>query len=92
MYDLKRHMACHFDTGSKYMCRFCGKALKRQQTLREHERSHTGENPYRCQYCEYSAKSSNVLRKHNLAKHPNLVQGLKRRKSITEEFPHLKKT
>ena len=74
----------------KFVCGFCGKAVKSQDSLTEHERSHTGEHPFACPFCDYAAKSGTVLRKHKLAKHPHLVQGIKRMKPIEEQYPNLK--
>lgn len=88
MSTLKRHMSVH--EAPKFVCKFCGKAVKSQDTLTEHERSHTGEHPYACPFCDYAAKSSTVLRKHKLAKHSHMVQGIKRMKTIEEQYPHLK--
>ncbi|TRY71085.1 hypothetical protein TCAL_01253 [Tigriopus californicus] len=44
MAKLKVHMASH--QPPKYFCRFCPKALKTTVSLANHERIHTGENPY----------------------------------------------
>lgn len=66
-YAFKLHENVHRE--GRFMCKYCGKCVKSQQTLDEHERTHTGENPYLCAECDYRCKSSSVLNKHRISKH-----------------------
>lgn len=68
---------------AKFMCKYCGKALKSMSRLVEHERIHTGENPYKCNYCDYVCKSSTTLYHHKRIQH--LVKS--KRKLMEEANP-----
>lgn len=47
-----------------YICRFCGKNVKRLSTLQFHERSHTGHRPFACRFCWKSFGQASDRRKH----------------------------
>ncbi|XP_076804550.1 uncharacterized protein LOC143448623 isoform X2 [Clavelina lepadiformis] len=52
----------------EYRCEYCGKMFGRQQHLKRHILTHTGERPYPCQYCDKRFRRSEHL-KHHLANH-----------------------
>uniref|UniRef100_H2Z6H9 C2H2-type domain-containing protein n=1 Tax=Ciona savignyi TaxID=51511 RepID=H2Z6H9_CIOSA len=56
----------------EYKCDYCGKMFGRQQHLKRHILTHTGERPYPCQYCEKRFRRSEHL-KHHLASHEQLL-------------------
>ncbi|KAM4617248.1 zinc finger protein 408 [Discoglossus pictus] len=60
--ELKRHLIMH--TGEMHLCTVCGKKLKDPQTLRAHERLHTGDRPFLCQFCGKSYPLATKLRRH----------------------------
>jgi KRAB domain-containing zinc finger protein len=43
--SLREHMNMHGEP--QYFCKFCGKGLRSMKSLKNHERIHTGENPYK---------------------------------------------
>ena len=55
------------------MCKFCGKTLKKAESMRTHELTHTGERPEMCPYCTYTCTSKSLLKKHvrSLHEHSN---------------------
>lgn len=68
---LKKHMMTHEQ--AKLACRFCGKAIKYQTTLIEHERIHTGERPSKCHYCEERFTSATTRYLHAKKAHPEEI-------------------
>lgn len=36
---------------NKYVCKICGKELKKSNSIEDHIRTHTGEKPYKCSEC-----------------------------------------
>ena len=56
---LTQHMRKHEE--GKFICRFCGKALKSKTTLAGHESQHTGENRFKCEICGFTCGYSTVL-------------------------------
>lgn len=60
--ELRRHLIVH--TGELYLCPVCGKALRDPQTLRAHERLHTGDRPHKCEQCGKGYTMASKLRRH----------------------------
>uniref|UniRef100_F6TMF8 Zinc finger protein n=1 Tax=Ciona intestinalis TaxID=7719 RepID=F6TMF8_CIOIN len=56
----------------EYKCDYCGKMFGRQQHLKRHILTHTGERPYPCQYCEKRFRRSEHL-KHHLVSHEQIM-------------------
>lgn len=52
----------------EYRCEYCSKLFGRQQHLKRHILTHTGERPYPCHLCDKRFRRSEHL-KHHLAKH-----------------------
>ncbi|XP_039270670.2 uncharacterized protein LOC120345327 isoform X1 [Styela clava] len=52
----------------EYRCEYCNKLFGRQQHLKRHILTHTGERPYPCNLCEKRFRRSEHL-KHHLVKH-----------------------
>ena len=52
---------------------FCGKALKRQETLDQHMQHHTGVKSHKCDQCEMTYFTASALRNHKLGKHTELT-------------------
>ena len=76
---LQRHINnMHRGPGEKqvYTCGTCHKAFARKESLKKHERIHTGEKPYACKYCDYRSFQSSNLNTHIRTKHiAELVAG-----------------
>ena len=47
-----------------YECKICKKTFKKVVNLKEHERTHAGEQPYKCQTCNKRYKDRGTLRLH----------------------------
>ena len=47
-------------------CKYCEKKFSQQQSVKLHERIHTGEKPYSCNNCNYRAISRGNITKHEL--------------------------
>nr|CAB3267864.1 ZF(BTB/POZ) zinc finger protein [Phallusia mammillata] len=56
----------------EYRCEYCNKMFGRQQHLKRHILTHTGERPYPCQYCDKRFRRSEHL-KHHLVSHENVT-------------------
>ena len=50
---MKKHELAEHDSREKqYSCRFCPKTFMKFNSVKPHERTHTGERPYPCSYCD----------------------------------------
>ncbi|XP_044768998.1 zinc finger protein 564-like [Neomonachus schauinslandi] len=47
-----------------YKCKECGKSFKHRQSIRMHERTHTGQRPYECKQCGKAFSSLRSFRIH----------------------------
>lgn len=51
-------------TERPYLCSVCGRGFSRRETLRRHDRIHTGEKPHRCPICGKNFREAFHLSKH----------------------------
>ena len=51
-------------TEKPFQCKTCAKSFKLKQTLKIHERIHTGEKPFQCKMCKRCFSQSSSLRLH----------------------------
>ncbi|TRZ01556.1 hypothetical protein DNTS_030601 [Danionella cerebrum] len=51
-------------TDKPYLCTVCGRGFSRRETLRRHERVHTGEKPFHCDICGKDFREPFHLTKH----------------------------
>ena len=58
------------DKGLYKQCAYCPRKFTREEHLRRHERSHTGEKPFKCHKCNRRYGRSDVLARH-LQTHPS---------------------
>ena len=52
------------NTEKPFQCKTCAKSFKLKQTLKVHERIHTGEKPFQCKMCKRCFSQSSSLRLH----------------------------
>lgn len=60
-------------------CPICHKLLSHKSSLRNHQRTHTGQRPYVCEICSIGFKERYHLKKHTLYKHSD---------ELHEQCPH----
>ncbi|CAH0403589.1 unnamed protein product [Chilo suppressalis] len=68
----------------KYPCTMCDKVFDRQQILKSHIRTHTGERPYHCTKCSAQFSQANVLATHNRLIHLKLTRNGKPKPGIVK--------
>ena len=73
---LERHMAIHITGRAGYSCGLCYKTFERKDSLKKHEKVHTGEKPHACKYCDYRSSQSSNLNTHIRTKHPDIWANL----------------
>ena len=73
---LERHMAIHITGRAGYSCGVCYKIFERKDSLKKHEKVHTGEKPHACKYCDYRSSQSSNLNTHIRTKHPDILANL----------------
>ncbi|KAJ8707504.1 hypothetical protein PYW08_010756 [Mythimna loreyi] len=75
--SLKKHQRLVHDGYKRPMqfpCPMCDKVFDRNQILKGHIRTHTGERPYQCSKCPASFSQANILRTHDRLIHLKLTR------------------
>ena len=60
--DNKKTKSTHLEKA--FSCSYCDKAFDRKDSLRTHERVHTGERPFSCSLCDKKFTVSSALKIH----------------------------
>ncbi|KAK2167255.1 hypothetical protein NP493_1283g00056 [Ridgeia piscesae] len=63
----RHHEAQH--TSRRFVCEYCGKALRSKVALTLHVRIHLGVKPHVCQICGHAFRQSSVLKCHQRSIH-----------------------
>ena len=66
-YQLKKHKLKHFE--KSFPCSHCGKMLATPESLKIHEREHTGERPFKCSVCGIGFTSQGRMAQHERGVH-----------------------
>ncbi|KAJ8705347.1 hypothetical protein PYW07_011174 [Mythimna separata] len=64
----------HKRSPHRFPCPMCDKVFDRNQILKGHIRTHTGERPYHCTKCPATFSQSNILRTHDRLIHLKLTR------------------
>ncbi|XP_037042934.1 zinc finger protein 2 homolog [Bradysia coprophila] len=81
--QLTRHKLLHVGITKPWNCNFCEKSFKTNYTRVEHERTHTGEQPYSCPICGRRFAQQASLRGHRKVhlKPPRPTSGRSKKKT-----------
>ena len=74
--QIQRHIRdIHIHGGDKpgHTCGTCHKTFERKDSLKKHEKIHTGEKPHACHLCDYRSSQSSNLNTHIRTKHRDIV-------------------
>ena len=72
MHQLERHKGTHLDSDAPklYDCEVCNNySTNRQDNMKRHMQTHTGETPYKCDVCGRNFAHSHNFHRHKKSKH-----------------------